>query len=266
MRAGDAAARHHAEGGFLMAASGGNWKRPLKITESIFDELSADDDGENFVRKVKTHYEWVCRHAACVPSFYKTPGGEARFGEARLKDAHFAFREDWLKHQEWVAICAEASAAPDGAVAPFLADQPENTNGMADYFKWSASLAFWLRRFSPVITARNDRSGGQGGDDGFAAVLKESPSELLAFDLGLTICESFRSSHEGRSEPSSQKASRQYRCDIRRVCRTLRYKNVSPHSLELMYRSLYSTPEKLLYPGCPDAGGEGAVLGDEFAW
>lgn len=123
-------------------------------------------------------------------------------------------------------------------------------SGAPDHFKHAGILAYWLRRHSPICTLRDmepkeqykqmiemlkkeDETGFQQlTNEGFGRyLLCEYTDAYLSFDFGLRICERFNSS--GETKDLTEKY-------LRMVCYFLKYKNVSPHGLIMIYQTLYT--------------------------
>ncbi len=122
--------------------------------------------------------------------------------------------------------------------------EPHIEEGL-DHFKRAAHLAFWLRRFAPVVEAV-DLTLNLGDSEGYPVSKDEQEfrdllygyvNEYLAFDLAVSFCcyyESHRT--ENPVDLSGFKLDREY---IAMVCNFLKYKSVSPHSLTVILKSLF---------------------------
>lgn len=107
-----------------------------------------------------------------------------------------------------------------------------------DHFKQAAHLAYWLRRIGPVmdyvvanygpLNEREKRSRD---------FLRQFNTEYIAFDVGYQICEFY----ETAALPSGV-VPRKFGIDdeyLASICCFLKEKNVSPHALYLIYKSLF---------------------------
>lgn len=129
--------------------------------------------------------------------------------------------------------------------------EPQLNNGL-DHFKRAGHLAFWIRRFTPVVelvdTTMNlgDAEGYPltFAEEGFRALLFGYLNEYLAFDLGYLICGYHEiARHGGSARASELKLDDNYYWQL---CHALKFKTVSPHALAAVYRSLfYVGPEPL---------------------
>lgn len=123
--------------------------------------------------------------------------------------------------------------------------EPKLNDGL-DHFKQCGHLAFWLRRLSPIVesydTLQNlgDSQGYPLNDDekAFRKLLLGYVNEYLAFDYGYQICKYYEIGQEGGSERAQSLApDREY---YQTMCQFLKYKNVSPHAMHLIYKSLFA--------------------------
>lgn len=177
-----------------------------EVTQTIFDELSAKDP-KIFREKVSQHYTYL----------FAKGGYEPVMQERRLDDA-------------WGAFCHDKKHASDS-----LHSKSKNE---ADHFKLSGILAYWLRRCAPVYDLRV-LHGGYKSDPFLEELLNRYPSEFPAFNLGLYICSSFQTEQIGNPSsdvPDIEENNFDYYKDI---CFLLKRKNLSPHSLGMIYRSLF---------------------------
>src|SRR5262249_27824405 len=116
-----------------------------------------------------------------------------------------------------------------------------------DHFKYAGFLCYWLRRCPPLYDFRPN------ADPGIARIKYRDPKTILtqygnvfaAFDIGLRICRYWESARVDidYSADARQKMIRftipknsEYIGDI---CYTLAEKNISPHSLNMLYKSLF---------------------------
>jgi hypothetical protein len=122
--------------------------------------------------------------------------------------------------------------------------EPHLEEGL-DHFKRCGHLAFWVRRMSPVVEAVDvtqnvaDAEGMplSGDEMAFRDLLFGYCNEYLAFELGLQFCRFYEIGKPGGSaRANSLVLSEDY---IRTMCHFLKYKQVSPHALFLVYKSLF---------------------------
>lgn len=204
-----------------------------EISETIFDILADElPEGEcekcgamrwrgasgvepghkNFREIVRQHYYYTA---------YKA-GTEPEINDARLSDAWQQFRFDRRHYRK---------SLPN--------------NEMPDHFKLSGMLAFWLRRAAPVYGFR-DLNLGVKRDDNLRALLEKYDSEYLAFDFGLTICEFFENNRPGRG----QKLVPDFPPDFyETISYFMKFKNLSPHAMGIIYRSLFMPMKAKPEPG-----------------
>lgn len=122
--------------------------------------------------------------------------------------------------------------------------EPKLEDGL-DHFKQAAHLAFWVRRFTPVVEMA-DETGNIADSEGypltdgerrFRDLLYGYVNEYLAFDLGYLICSFHEQAKDGGS-PRAQglKLDDDY---YRQICHSFKFKTISPHALAATYRSLF---------------------------
>ena len=175
---------------------------PPEITPELFENLSRSLD--DFSQHVRKHYTVLCFAGGCEPVF----------SDGRLEDAWVAFQRD-KKHA--------TNSMPD--------------NGNPDHFKLSGVLAYWLRRFAPVYDLR-DLSMVRDAPPTLVELLKKYPSELPAFDLGLSACSFFEQCKKG--QPAGAPAVEANNFDYyKAMCYVMKFKSLSPHSMGMIFRSLY---------------------------
>jgi hypothetical protein len=114
-----------------------------------------------------------------------------------------------------------------------------------DHFKQCGHLAFWLRRLSPIVEA-HDMTLNLGDAEGYALTDDEREfrklllgycNEYLAFDYAYQICKYYELGKEGGSERAASLIPvREYYVT---ACQFMKYKNVSPHALHLILKSLF---------------------------
>lgn len=156
-----------------------------------------------------------------VMSEFKACAGRAKFkinfSRSRLQDAHQSFARD----------------------AERLKDSLPKGSNQPDHFKQAGTLAYWLRRFSPIIafTAEDDDINCDKDVIELREFLRDYGEVFLAFDLGLQICRFFERHKEGANTNARDPS-----LDIKyaqMICYYLKYKNVSPHAITLIYASLF---------------------------
>lgn len=124
--------------------------------------------------------------------------------------------------------------------------EPQLKDGL-DHFKQCGHLAFWLRRLGPIIDADDttlnlgDAEGYPLSDDekAFRKLLLGYRNEYLAFDYAFQICLYYEIGQEGGSARASNlHLSREY---YQTICQFMKFKNVSPHAMHLILKSLFLT-------------------------
>jgi hypothetical protein len=112
-------------------------------------------------------------------------------------------------------------------------------NGM-DHFKQAGHLAFWLRRFSPIV--------GQSSSNGDVLDKKQQDwrdllfsyaNEFTAFMMGYNIVlfyEKFRADTYDNHRPASVSLTNDY---LQMACHFMKYKSTSPHAMAMIYKSLF---------------------------
>jgi hypothetical protein len=176
--------------------------------------LGAILDPEEFVRKFCDYATDVLRTCRLLPVASRP----------RLIEAHGA----WANDLDRV-----------GKHEPRLRDE-----GL-DHFKQCGHLAFWLRRLSPIVEAHDtmqnlgDAEGYPLTDDekAFRKLLLGYCNEYLAFDYAYQICKYYELGKQGGSERAAALVpTREYYVT---ACQFLKYKNVSPHAMHLILKSLF---------------------------
>jgi hypothetical protein len=173
------------------------------------------EDREEFSRFVKGYVLSVTfEHALLRP----------RFSEARLRDAHHYWQAD-MKRVEGYSL-------------------PSGSDG-ADHFKHAGHLTYWLRRSVPIVELNElslseaesaGRSLTEEPDQALRDLLYDYATEYLAFDLGFAFCMFYERNRVSPSRSLSLQLDEDF---IKNVCCFLKEKNVSPHALNLMFRSLF---------------------------
>lgn len=124
-------------------------------------------------------------------------------------------------------------------------EREEQLQDGLDHFKQCGHLAFWLRRMSPVVEAidtTQNLADAEGlpvtsNEEAFRNLLFGYLNEYLAFDFCYQICRFYESGLSGGQERvNSRVLSADY---YRTMCHFLKYKTVSPHSLFLIYKSIF---------------------------
>lgn len=114
-----------------------------------------------------------------------------------------------------------------------------------DHFKRSGHLAFWMRRFTPIVEAEDltqnlaDAAGYELLDTEreFRDLLFGYVNEYLAFDLGYQFTRFYEQTRLGASDRAKELVlNREY---IAMACHFMKYKTVSPHALTMIYKSLF---------------------------
>ena len=109
-----------------------------------------------------------------------------------------------------------------------------------DHFKLCGYLAYWLRRNSPIT--RWDEVDGKSRhqmskkEKQVREVIYDFGRAFSAFMVGYRICYFLEHNKESEESKLSRPIDESY---IRAVCYCMQYKNVSPHALGLIYRSLF---------------------------
>ena len=153
-------------------------------------------------------------------------------GAARLfpRISEFRVAEVWLAWREDLARVGDR--------------EPKLDEGL-DHFKQAAHLAFWVRRFTPVvemIDLTQNLADPEGypindAEGRFRDLLYGYLNEYLAFDLGYLIC-----SYHEQAKPGGSERAKGLRLDddyYRQLCHSFKFKTVSPHALAATYRSLF---------------------------
>lgn len=106
-----------------------------------------------------------------------------------------------------------------------------------DHFKHAGTLAFWLRRTSPIIMDKITLVQHDIQDDYLTVddnlFMLDYTNEYFAFIFGLELCNFFERQQPEYTEP---KITKDY---IQMLCYFLKYKHVSPHAMIMIYRSLF---------------------------
>ena len=181
----------------------------------IFDDPKSFEP-KAFIEFVEKRYRNSCEAAGFEPTF-----------SARIVDIYECWQEDIKRLSE---------------------NSMHNDSGKPDHFKHAGILAYWLRRLPPICSLiettpryRNliesiQTESGQNFqqlscEDFGAYLLCEYTDVYLAFDFGLRICERFNYLGETKNFTKNY---------LRMMCYFLKYKNVSPHGLIMIYQSLFT--------------------------
>lgn len=176
-------------------------------------DLESIEDEATFIRFFGGYAEYVLYQARLLP----------RLSIPRVIEAHGAW-------------CSDLKRVTD--------HEPQLGDGL-DHFKRCGHLAFWVRRMSPVVEAV-DTTKNLADAEGYAISADEQAfrdllfgycNEYLAFDLGFQFCRFYELAKKGGSVRAGQLVlSEDY---IKTACHFLKYKQVSPHALFLVYKSLF---------------------------
>jgi hypothetical protein len=171
-------------------------------------------DANNFMGTYNGYVTEVLAQARLFP----------RVSPPRLLDAYGAWRND-LKRVEL--------------------NEPKLHDGL-DHFKQCGHLAFWIRRMSPLVETVDlteniaDAPGNPltENEKKFRELLYGYANEYLAFDFGFQFCK-FYEIH--KKEGSSDRAKKIILTPdyYKTICDFMKYKSVSPHSLFMIYKSLF---------------------------
>lgn len=197
--------------------------------EDIFTRL---DDAEWFAEFMLSQYALACKPAGLRP----------HIAAALLSEAHTFWQKDLrrVSHMEY-----------DG--------------GPLDHFKRCGHLCYWLRRSRPLVDFENADVSELPARDTKESALREFllqyGNEYVAFEVGFRICRYFEAKRSdagamlallSRTQTEYEKNIKVYRPTfskitsftigqiyIRSVCYMLKEKNVSPHAIHMVYRSLF---------------------------
>jgi hypothetical protein len=112
-----------------------------------------------------------------------------------------------------------------------------------DHFKQCGHLAFWLRRMTPVAELADLDFGDSELPLGprekeLRSLLNGYHNEYLAFDFAYQICRYYEVKH--KEKPSDRAANLVLSPDYYQTAvHFMKYKNVSPHAIHLIYKSLF---------------------------
>lgn len=181
----------------------------MEIAEGRLQAIEADE-GE-FVRFYSEFSEEILRFGRLFP----------RLSRARLLEAHGAWKKDMER----------------------VGDHENKLDAGLDHFKRAGHLAFWLRRMSPIVEfvdeTQNIADGGEyeldNRENDFRDLMAGHANEYIAFDIGFQFCK-FYEIAIGSTRANSINLDEDY---IRTTCHFMKYKQVSPHSLFMIYKSLF---------------------------
>jgi hypothetical protein len=182
----------------------------LQINNTTLSEL-IDSDKNKFVRIFTTYCDHTLRVARLDPVLSK----------ARLYEVRGAWKNDLER----------------------VSSNERNLSEGLDHFKQCGHLAFWIRRFTPLIEF-HDQTKNIGDSEGyplsdyelkFRALLAGYGNEFLAFDFGFQIVKFYQSGLG--SKRANFMPDQDY---VETICHSLKYKAASPHSMHMLYRSLFA--------------------------
>lgn len=109
--------------------------------------------------------------------------------------------------------------------------------GEPDHFKQAGFLAYWMRRRIPIsLLEKTDRFDGSTPQLEFA----DYPNEICSFVFGLRVCIFFEApKRETDARLKDLEALKLSPAFLRDIAVLLFHKQVSPHAMYLIYRSLF---------------------------
>jgi hypothetical protein len=185
----------------------------IVITRTTLKEIK--ESFERFEEEYRRYAEYVSEIARFWPLI----------SQPKLRDAHHFWCQDLDRVENRERL-------PDGL----------------DHFKCCGHLAYWLRRTAPVMELYDDIAGYDenvrqlepgGQRHQLRELLVAYTNEYLAFDWSYQIClyyERMRPEPEKNPRADGDILTRDY---VRTLCHFLKCKNVSPHALFLIFRSLF---------------------------
>lgn len=109
-----------------------------------------------------------------------------------------------------------------------------------DHFKICGLAAYWLRRHSPIIDFEEDRVKitRDATVKEWRGIFEKYDRVFLPFAFGYRICYFFESNKEtdDGKEPRLPVLDTKY---IEAQCYVMKYKNISPHAMGMVYRALF---------------------------
>ena len=194
---------------------------------------SADETYSLFQKGIITRLADRSWYIDCIAHNYyelaKRSGCSIAISERRLGEAH----DFWIEDQTRTLHEGMASGT---------------TN--LDHFKQAAFIAFWLRRMRPINETTSNKPLAEIADarNSRIAHFVIYGNEILAIQVGLQIClfyETARAVAAGAVTlpgRTNYLKSLQFPKDLRDDCAmVLKHKNMSPHSLYLLYRALFTS-------------------------
>lgn len=172
----------------------------------IFDELRKDEESFS---------EIVAREIFQTVQYW---GHRVDLSSARLYDAY----EFWKNDLERVKFHELA------------------TSSDLDHFKQAAHLMYWLRRTNPINDLFYAEADPTDEEQPWHDLVKLYGIQFTSFQIGFDLCRFFESERMG-----SIFYTNEYELDYdyyATVCHMFKTKNVSPHSVFLIYKSLFFDP------------------------
>jgi hypothetical protein len=148
-----------------------------------------------------------------------------------------AFYPDFAKHRIYEAHGAWINDLKR------VGEREQNLKDGLDHFKQCGHLAFWLRRMTPVAELQDLDFGDaelplKPRERELRGFLIAYHHEYLAFDFAFQICKYYEVKH--LEKPSNRAAEIKLSPDYyQTVSHFMKYKNVSPHALHLIYKSIF---------------------------
>lgn len=198
-----------------------------RLAYSLFDKRVMEklSDPHRFVELMIPNYNFIANRVGC----------EAVMSKRRLSEAHMLWQTD---------------------LARTLNEGISKATKKLDHFKHAAFLAFWLRRLNPINeTQLLDEVNA------VPVHLMKDPrvqffrygNEMAALQIGFQICLFFECARNFPKGGNVESLGGAKRIDYLRQMRfpaelladyamILKHNSMSPHSLYLMYRSLFATP------------------------
>ncbi len=170
---------------------------------------SIREDGAEFARVCTGFAEVIFASAALAP----------RFSAQRLHEAYGA----WLNDLDRVEK-----------------REQKLVNGLY-HFKLAGHLAFWLRRFSPIIGQECQLAGTEPTEaqSSWRDMLFSYSNEFTAFMLGYNICllyERHRGDLYDNHRAHTVELDNHF---LDMACHFLKYKSTSPHAMTMIYKALF---------------------------
>ena len=172
----------------------------MRLESQTFESIEVWEKFEDLFR---THCEHVGAMGACSPIV----------SPSRVSQAHLRWKDDLKRNNDM--------------------NMPDGTE--ADHFKRAAFITYWLRRTQPILGWKPWHVPcGTPAETKGRNILFQYGSEATAFLLGFYLAYAF----EQKSIPANRKflLDHGYLLD---VCYVMKVKNVSPHALYLLFKSLF---------------------------